>query len=70
MIRLDIIFQDVDVEEGDHKIHGHFCICEGEGEDLCNGEFFKENPNSGSRMTASLVVFGTLITLINGCLTL
>lgn len=55
----------MDVVEGDHKIHGHFCICEGQEEDLCNGQWFKEDPNSGSRMAASLIMVVTLIMIIN-----
>jgi len=42
-------YDDVDVEEtGGHTHHGRFCVCDGERQDLCNGDFFKHDPNNSA----------------------
>ena len=48
-------FSDVDVQNGDHKDHGRFCICDGDEEDLCNGDFFKHDPNHASQLAHGLL---------------
>jgi len=48
-------FSDVDVQNGDHKDHGRFCICDGDEEDLCNGDFFKHDPNNASQLAHGLL---------------
>ena len=54
----------MDVEDGDHTNHGKFCACEGQEEDLCNWVYFKDDPNSGRRLAASLVTAVMLLLLI------
>ena len=50
--------------DGDHRNHGKLCICEGLGDDLCNKDFFKEDPNSGTRVADSLAIVMILFKLI------
>ena len=38
---------DIEEEEG-HSHHGRFCVCDGERQDLCNGDFFKNDPNNSA----------------------
>ena len=55
-------FSDVDVTDNDgHKHHGRFCICDGEQEDLCNGDYFKHDPNGAPSNTPYFLLIAFII---------
>ena len=41
-------YNDVDIEFDGHMRHGKLCVCDGVSNDLCNGEFFKNQDNGAS----------------------
>ena len=45
-------FENVDIDDGHgHAVHGKFCVCDGEKDDLCNEDYFKNRPDNGARTT-------------------
>ena len=52
----DGCFNDVD------SYHGRFCVCNPQGDDLCNEDFFKNGPNgSAVQFTINLSVVFVLV---------
>ena len=58
----DGCYNDVDVEMDEDSHHGRFCVCDPQGDDLCNEDFFKNGPNgSAVQFTINLSVVFVLV---------